>query len=192
MIALNLLSPIQKEALRNRVLFAMIERLMIFLTVAVLLLGIFLLMLRIRLTRTLGDVQSRQLLSTEYVSVNGEIRRLNEVITRIERVQREVTPASTLVIDVVGRVPPGVSIGNLAFETRTQSLRLNGQAANREALLTFEERLRASPYVKTLESPISNLFEKADINFTFQAVLDVEALKKTIEPAAPEAPPKAP
>jgi hypothetical protein len=77
----------------------------------------------------------------------------------------------------------------MAFETRTQSLRLNGQAANRAALLTFEERMRASPYIKTLESPISNLFDKADINFQFQIVLDVDALKSTIEPEAPQPPP---
>ena len=182
MIALNLLSPAQKESLRLRVLFAMIERLMIALAAAVLLFAILLQVLRVRLTHAYSNVVSRQLLSTEYVSVNNEIKRLNETIGRIERIQREVVPASNLLIDVAGRVPPEVQIANLTFETRTQSLRMSGQAKTRAALLTFEESLRKSPFIKTLESPISNLFEKQNINFSFQAILEVNALKAILDP----------
>lgn len=185
MIELNLLSPTQKEALRARVLYAMIERLMVFLTIETLLAGVILLGVRIRLLQTLETVVSRQILSTEYVSANNEIRTVNETVGRIEAVQALAVPASTLLSDVVGRTPGGIIVTGLDFETRTNALRIAGVAETREKLLAYEASLRSSPYVKTLESPISNLLKKRDVNFQFQAVLNSDALRRTLDPEKP-------
>ena len=166
-------------------LHSAIERLMIFLTVEALLTGIILLGVRIRLLQTLDAVTSRQILTTEYVSVNNEIRALNETISRIESIQRLALPASTLLADLVGRAPGGIIVTSLDFETKTDALRIAGIAETRESLLTFEAALRASPHVKTFESPISNLLKKRDVNFQFQAVLDLDRLRLTLDPEKP-------
>lgn len=185
MIALNLLSPAQKSALRARIIYAMLERFMIMLVMATLAASTLLLLVKIQLTQNLGQVVARQILSTEYVSVNHDIKELNRLIARVLAVQAQAASPSTLIRDLAGRTPPGIMITGFDAELRTQSLKLSGIAREREALLAFVEALKGSPYVQKVESPISNLFQKRDINFQLQVVLDVAALKQALEPAAP-------
>ena len=45
------------------------------------------------------------------------------------------------------------------------------------------QAMRASPFVSSLQSPISNLFQRADINFQFLIVLNADAMKKVFEDA---------
>src|SRR5512147_203981 len=110
MIALNLLSPEQKEALRSRVVYAMIERLMIALVSSLLTASIALLLIKIELTQNLSQVQTRQILSSEYVTVNNDIRQLNQQIGRVESLQKLAVSPSSVLRDVAERTPPGVKI----------------------------------------------------------------------------------
>jgi Tfp pilus assembly protein PilN len=183
MIALNLLSPGQKEALRARVIYAMIERLMIALVSSVLAPSILLLLIKIELTKGLGEVQTRQILSSEYVTVNNDIRQLNQQVGRVEALQRMAVSPSELLRDVATRTPPGVQVTGMDFDVKSRAMRLSGTAVDRDALLAYEEAFRASPFVETLQSPISNLFQKTDIAFQFTIVLDVDAMKKVYEAA---------
>ncbi|MEK7546235.1 MAG: hypothetical protein AAB554_04135 [Patescibacteria group bacterium] len=183
MIFLNLLSSGQKEALRARVVYAMIERLMIASVGSLLVAAIALLLIKIELTKSLSQVQTRQILSSEYVTVNNDIRQLNQQIVRIEALQMMAVSPSELLRDVAARTPSGVRVTGMDFDVKSQSMRLNGTAVGREALLAYEEAMRASPFVKSLQSPISNLFQKADINFQFMIVLDVDAMKKSYGPS---------
>lgn len=181
MISLNLLSPDQKEALRARVVYAMIERLMIAFVSSLLIASIVLLLIKIELTTNLSQVQTRQILSSEYVTVNNDIRLLNQQISRVETLQRMAVSPTELIRDVAARTPPGVRVTGMDFDVKTQSMRLNGTAAGRDDLLAYEETMRASPFVQSLQSPISNLFQRVDINFQFLIVLNVEAMKKVYE-----------
>lgn len=182
MITLNLLSPTQKEALRARVIFAMTERLMIVL-ISVMLLGcIFLLLLKIELTKTLAEVQARQVLTSDYARANNDIRSLNRQVVRVEALQKLALSPSSLFRDLAIRTPQGVAITSLDLDMKSGSMRLNGIAARRDGLLAFEAALKQSPYVKSLESPISNLFQKNAINFHFDIILDVAALYAPFEP----------
>lgn len=185
MIALNLLSPTQKSSLRARIIYAMLERFMIMLVMSSLAASIILLLVKIRLTQNLSQVVARQILSTEYVTVNRDIKELNRLIGRIEAVQRQYVSPSTLIRDLAGRTPGGIMITGFEAELRTQSLRLSGIATERDDLLEFEAALKGSPYVQRVESPISNLFQKRGINFQLQVILGVDALKKALEPPAP-------
>lgn len=183
MIGLNLLSTNQKEALRARVIYAMIERLMIAFVTSTLVASIALLLIKIELTKNLSHVQTRQILSAEYVTVNNDIRQLNQQIGRIEALQRLAVSPSELLRDVAARTPDGVRVTGMDFDVKTGSMRLNGTANGRDDLLAYEESVRSSPFVKSLQSPISNLFQKADINFQFLIVLNVDAMKKVYEAA---------
>ena len=62
-------------------------------------------------------------------------------------------------------------------------MRVNGVAARREDLLAFETAMKQSPYVKSLESPISNLFQRTDISFHFDIVLNTVGMHAPFEPA---------
>ena len=183
MITLNLLSPAQKEALRARVVFAMLERLMIALIAALLSGSVLLLFLKTGLSGNLAEVQDRQVLTADYAKANSDIHQLNLQIARVDALQKLAISPASVMRDVAMRAPQGISVTGLDFDVKTKSMRLNGVAARREDLLAFEASMKLSPYVKSLESPISNLFLKTDISFHFEIGLDVEALKKPFEPA---------
>jgi len=182
MISLNLLSPEQKKGLRARMIYALIERLCIILVVATLLSTIAVLQIRIQLIKDLHTVQDRQLLTANYVRANKDISQLNEQIARIEKLQKLAISPSALLLDLTERTPPGVTIAGLDFDATSGSMRMSGTAAMREDLLAFEANLKESPFVKKLDSPISNLFEKADISYTFDILLDTDALHAPFEP----------
>ncbi len=183
MIALNLLSPKQKEALRARVVYAMLERLMIVFVALLLASSVLALFVKIRLTEGLSQVQTRQILSSEYITVNSEIRQLNQQIGRVEALQKMAVSPSALLLDIAERTPPGVRVTGMDFDVKSKSMRLSGTAIDRDALLLYEEAMRGSPFVESLQSPISNLFQKENINFQFMIVLDTDAMRKAYEPS---------
>lgn len=181
MITLNLLPPPLKESLRGHVIYASIERLMIAACAFLLLGSVLLLLIRIRLTRVLGDVQSRQILSAEYISVNAGVKLLNGQIARVDTLQKLQIFPSILLLDLARRTPNGITITGLDFDIPSESMRLNGTADLRENLLAYEIALKQSPFVKSLDSPISNLFQKSGISFQFKILLNVPALKAAVE-----------
>ena len=183
MIALNLLSPEQKSALRARVIYAMIERLMIAFVSSMLIASIMLLLVKIELTKNLDQVRERQILSSEYVTVNNDIRLLNQQIGRVETLQKMAVSPSALLRDIAARTPTGARVTGMDFDVKSKSMRLNGTAKDRDDLLAYEAAVRSSPFVTSLQSPISNLFQKTDINFQFMIVLNVDAMKKVYETA---------
>lgn len=182
MIDLNLLSPDRREALNARILYANIERTMIVLVIVTFLTALLLVAIKTRMLHRLNDIESRQLLSTEYVAVNKEIKQLNASINSIEKLQKRAAPASILIEDIVRRTPPGILISELDFETQTRSMRINGFASTRDSLLSYESNLLDSPFIEKLDSPISNLFLKTDLDFRFQAVLNIDRLRQELEP----------
>lgn len=177
MIRLNLLSPAQKAALRTRVLYALIERLMISLVSFALLSGFLLAFVKFQLADNLKEIQSRQILTAEYVTVNDSVRALDQQLGRVEALQKLAISPSTLIHDIAERTPPGVAVTALSFDVAGGKMDLNGVAVTREALLAYESALRQSPFIAQLDSPISNLFRKTDANFQFAIRLNVEALK---------------
>lgn len=183
MNVLNLLSPSQKEALRMRVVYAMLERLMITLVFFTLLSGGLLILAKMQLSKNLAEIESRQILTSEYVTVNDDVKALEQQIARVETLQRMAISPSALLQDIAGRTPEGIAIASLGFDLAAAKLDLTGIAAKREDLLAYEEAMRASPFVKQLDSPISNLLRKTDANFQFAIQLNVEAMKKAYEPA---------
>lgn len=183
MIALNLLSPEQKSALRSRIVYSMIERLMTAAVVAVAVSAVLLQVVRMGLERALAQVQARQLLSSQYVSVNDDVRKLNSSLGRIETLQKMAVSPSSLLQEVARLTPEGVAVTGLDVDVRAGTLRLLGIAARREDLLAYEAALRSSPFVTALDSPISNLFLKADISFELRITLNAETLKRAYEPA---------
>ncbi len=193
MINLNLLSPMQKEHLKIRVLYSMIERAMILLTAMILIVTIGLNAVKIKLTEVLSGIAERQILSSEYVSANNDIKNLNAGIARVEKVEKSFVPASIFFEDVIRRAPQGVTLSSASFETVTHSIIVSGFADTRDGLLSFESNLRGSPYVDKLDSQLSNLLQRRDISFTLRAVLATDKLIAAFgDGGLPVPPPTAP
>lgn len=181
MIGLNLLSPAQKDALRMRVLYALIERLMITLVFFTFLSGFLLILTKIQLSKNLTEIESRQILTAEYLTVNDSVKALEQQIARIETLQHMAISPSSLLRDIGERTPEGIAITSLRFDIPASILEVTGVAAKRDDLLSYEASLKKSPFVKQLDSPISNLLRKTDVDFQFAIKLNADAMKEAYE-----------
>lgn len=172
MISLNLLSPKQKGALESRIVYALLEQLMILIACSALVVTIVLLGVKIELTKRLSDTESRQALSSEYISVNKETSRLNSAVARIAKLETFAQPTTGLLFDIFKRVSSGIQLESVTYDARSATMSISGQADTRENLLAFNEALLGSPYVKTVDNPITNLFKKTEVRFTLQAIIN--------------------
>ena len=65
---------------------------------------------------------------------------------------------------------------------------MGGSAPDRDTLLKDADAMKASPFLASFDSPISNLFQKEKVSFQFQATLRNKAAsapKTAAEPPAP-------
>lgn len=182
MLSLNLMSPKQREAIRTRVLFSFIERVVTSIIGALLIFGAALFLISSHMTNRLAELTDRQILSSGYVTTNRDIKVFNGKLRRIETIQGEVVPITLLLTDIVERTPDGIDISLLELNVSLETLKINGQSALRDDVLDFEAALLDSPYIAELEAPISNLLRKTDVPFQFLATPNLEALRGALAP----------
>ena len=73
----------------------------------------------------------------------------------------------------------GIEISGVQLSRTTSGLapfRLTGEAADRQALASFRDRLEALAYVEQVDLPIENLAQNQDISFTVTVIVKKEAL----------------
>jgi hypothetical protein len=69
-------------------------------------------------------------------------------------------------------VPDGVTLNAVALDaSRGARSTISGQAATRDALLAFKERLQGAPYVGEVELPLEHLLSRTDARFTLTMTL---------------------
>lgn len=185
MIALNLLSPSEKKGLLIRVQHSIIERLMFMLIASTLAASLLVTLVKAELAKDLAGVISRQVLSKEYSDVNESTRQMNETIARVEALQKLAYPVSAVIEAVAKDAPAGVTVTGLDLDARTGEMRITGGATDREALLAYEQTIRALPIVKGFDSPISNLFQKQNITFQFHVTIDDDKVRAIVDPHSP-------
>ena len=80
----------------------------------------------------------------------------------------EAQTPSELLLETTGNTPAGVTIWQYSYSTSdtTITISISGRAANRAALLSFGEALRASGLFVSVDIPISTLARSEDIAFT--------------------------
>ena len=68
----------------------------------------------------------------------------------------------------------GVDISRITFRTSedgTQPIIVGGQAADRQSLASFRDRLLADPAISSADLPISNLAKESDIDFSITVTM---------------------
>ncbi|TSC79304.1 MAG: Uncharacterized protein G01um101429_539 [Parcubacteria group bacterium Gr01-1014_29] len=90
--------------------------------------------------------------------------------TKLQRLAAQhalaASPVTQYLQDVITRVPPTITLLSFAYEQQTGAITLQGNAATREDLLTFINKLRAHQDFSHVESPVTNILKERDILFT--------------------------
>lgn len=94
-----------------------------------------------------------------------EIRETREKITAIEHYKEKRNMENTITA-ITEKRNAAVYISRISFEAEDGVVKVSGTAGTREALLSFNNRLKNDSNFETVELPVSNLAENADVPFS--------------------------
>ncbi|KKS84056.1 MAG: hypothetical protein UV57_C0002G0017 [Parcubacteria group bacterium GW2011_GWD2_43_10] len=176
-IALNLLSPTQKEYLRYERAYLQIRTVMwLMLTFTVIISGL-LLVARLMLQDNYATVlTTTTLVNDKNKSIDRDIGSLNKSLKEVESIQADFIKWSKIIIDINKAIPDNVELSYLNLEQKTRLFNLNGKALNRDDFLALKANLEALSYFEELSSPLTNLLLREDVNFEFTGKIKKESL----------------
>ncbi len=95
------------------------------------------------------------------------IQAQNALIAEMQSHQAERLEWSALLPDLLAALPAGTEMNHLSGERDSHRLTLQGRASARSTLTVLENKLKALPWVKSVEAPRANLLERVGPEFTF-------------------------
>ncbi len=115
--------------------------------------------------------QSALLINRESYSYNQDAKNINNLIRDINLASKGFSPVSPKLKDLSSSLPNDIKLSSLQIDTQAQKIIINGTAISRSALLNYEDILSHIPWITNVETPVSQLFQKENINFEFHATL---------------------
>lgn len=100
----------------------------------------------------------------------------NSKIDQIEAIHSRHLQWNGAVAKITGLVPQGVQIKGLA--TKDYQFTLLGWARDRQELLDFQQAITDSGCFENVQSPLSNLVSKENLDFTLNFTIKPDCLKK--------------
>lgn len=171
-LRLNLLSPQKKTGLAVMIRYLFIKEMLEFTIFTCALLAIAYLFSWLLLSQTLDDLASSSLLvNREFPTVNQEIHAINVTIKEITLAGASYAPVTPYIIQLATTLPPTIHLTSISIDTESNAVRLTGVAQTRAAFLDYQNVLGSITWLKGLNTPTSELFQKENINFEIRAQL---------------------
>lgn len=106
------------------------------------------------------------------------ISQTNKSIEQIHQKQKQMIIWTPVFEHLAEITPEGVHLNSFSYNQSGNRISLSGHADTRPKLLRFEEKLKESEYFKEVESPLSNIINKNDIDFNFEITPTKENIKE--------------
>lgn len=169
---LNLAPDIQKQRVHKERVFLLAHNIIGIILVTVSVASILLTVARFVLIRHYERIRDdTSLVNVEHQTLRTNVTKLNKKIETASAIQKHFVKWSLLLEDATALAPGGVALNFLHANRESDSIRITGQADNREVLVAFKEALESSNFISSLEAPLSNLLEQVNVNFRFAAKL---------------------
>ncbi|OWK26765.1 MAG: hypothetical protein US76_03535 [Parcubacteria group bacterium GW2011_GWA2_38_13b] len=104
------------------------------------------------------------------------IRDFNAVIDTVDKIERKKIEFSDILADLSDIISESIIVSNLSYSFFSGNIDifvLEGKSGTREEFLAFTERLDQSPHFKEINSPLSNVMKKENINFRIEFKLEI-------------------
>ena len=177
MIKLNLVSPEQKKYLHFEFIYLSLRGVISLVLIFSLIVSAMFISARLMLEDHYGTlIAETTLVNQRNFGIDNEITQINESLKNISEIQRDFVKWSDLFVDFTTSVPSGVSISSLSLDKNLQSLNLNGTAKNRDDFLKLQENLKKLAYLSDVNSPITNLLLRENLEFQFTAKINISKL----------------
>ena len=99
-------------------------------------------------------------------NLDQQVQQANELLTAIETRLTNAVPWTPQVAELLRAMPAELTVTSLTASDRTKELTIEGISRNRAAVVTFEQTIRALPWVATVESPLQNFATGSRTTFT--------------------------
>lgn len=165
---INLLSPEKKNKLKFLVKFIFSKEALEIVILACSVIAIALVWSWLVLQESYaGLASSSALVNKDYLTYNKDIKIINTLIKNIDKSSSEFQAITPKLIDIIINLPPNIKITSLQINRKDQTLNLQGVALTRQDLLNYQNILKKVNWLETVNTPVSKLFQKTDINFEF-------------------------
>jgi hypothetical protein len=173
---LNLIPPNQKNNLNRERHFLLIHGIIGFLVFIVASNAIILTIARFILIEHYTSLKKNNtLVNNEIMLLQNNIIEINKKTDITEKMQSKFIKMSYLINKLSESIPKNATVNYMYFESSEGTFKISGTASSRDALMEAKETLENAPYVIKLESPLSNLLEKENIDFKFSGQIDKTA-----------------
>ncbi|EKE14285.1 MAG: hypothetical protein ACD_12C00591G0005 [uncultured bacterium] len=104
-------------------------------------------------------------------SLDEAIKEFNQKLKTIDEIQQKNINWPLFLDKFSKLIPSNINIQAMDFNSTNNTFNINGVARDRETLLGLQKNLKESELFSEVQSPVSNLLKKEDVNFTFNGKL---------------------
>jgi len=177
MITLNLLDPKRKNNYLFRRILLTIQKGIEVIFFFVLLIGITFSISQYYLEKNLQEVaQQNTFINQNIGEFNQEISRINLQLRKIQEIQDQYLAWTPALLEITKTIPENVKLKSLKINKEAKLVDLQGLAKKRDDLLQLKNNLKNIHFVEKVESPLSNLLKKENIDFQFAIFLNLDRL----------------
>jgi Tfp pilus assembly protein PilN len=174
MITLNLLDATRKKNyLRHRILMTVQKSIEIFFFF-ILIIGIIFSLAQRYLQKNFETITEQiTYINKNLSSFNQEINQINYQLKEIEKIQKEYLAWSPVLIEINNAVPAEVKLNILNINKDKTLIQMSGLAKDRDKFLALKSNLENIYFVKEVQSPLTNLLKKDNVDFQFTISIDL-------------------
>ncbi len=183
MLTINLLPPKESKELKSEIKKRLINFLLggVIFSIIVFLLTLFSTFLYLKIQISVlhdevklesGTDQAKKVIKSE-----NDIKGLNDRLKNLNSVKLQVQPVGTFLDKFASLLPFGAHLNNISFNVASNQLVFDGFAETRQIVLDLIDKLKSAPFLKDVNSPLANLINEANINWTMTAKVDLSKLK---------------
>lgn len=170
---INLLPQQKKDRLNKLVKLLLLKNVLEWSVLTFAFLAIFILWGWMTLQMQFNSIAgSAMLIDRAKIADSDDIKSINKNSRDISSAGSDFTVITDKLLELINKMPANVKFTSVDIDRKTNSLILTGTALTRDALLAYQENLKSTSWVKNVESPVSQLFQKSNINFEFKAQLN--------------------
>ncbi len=134
---------------------------------------------RLLLLDNLNELLSTSMtVNQKNTSLDKEISQLNNELKNINSIQNDFTKWSTVLGNIAAIIPSNIEIKYLNIEKASGHFDLSGRARERADYLKLKDNLEKFPYLQKLETPLTNLLVRQNVDFQFSGQMNL-SLSKT-------------
>lgn len=171
-LQLNLLSPEKKKVLTD-IFYILYFKVMVEVLLGYsLIIAVTLFLASYTLSQNMQNFKEQTAsIDREYQKINQQVTQINEELAKIYYVRQTTSDWSGRLVSFFNLNPVGVTLTGVDWSPQSRSFTIRGKAKSRDEFLRYKSELDKLPYLSNIQTPISTLIAKENIDFSLSAEL---------------------